>query len=68
MDSQVNTQSSPQIFEREYYQRLYDIEEKHWWAQGMRDAMVALLHQPYGGCLNRRSRAGSSRVTVAPRW
>ncbi len=54
MDPQVNTQSSPQIFEREYYQRLYEIEEKHWWAQGMRDAMVALLHQPIAGKQNLR--------------
>ena len=54
MDPQVNTQSSPQIFEREYYQRLYDIEENHWWAQGMRDAMVALLHQPIAGKQNLR--------------
>jgi ubiquinone/menaquinone biosynthesis C-methylase UbiE len=38
--------ASPQIFEPEYYQRLYDIEENHWWAKGMRDAMVALLRQP----------------------
>lgn len=39
-------QENPQIFEVEYYQRLYDIEEKHWWARGMRDAMFFLLHQP----------------------
>lgn len=42
----TSTQAVPQIFEPEYYQRLYDIEENHWWAQGIRDAMVALLHQP----------------------
>jgi 2-polyprenyl-3-methyl-5-hydroxy-6-metoxy-1,4-benzoquinol methylase len=47
MDPQ--TQSSPQIFEPEYYQRLYDIEENHWWAKGIRDAMVALLRQPIAG-------------------
>jgi ubiquinone/menaquinone biosynthesis C-methylase UbiE len=39
-------ESAPQIFEPEYYQRLYDIEENHWWAQGMRDAMIALLRKP----------------------
>jgi len=38
-------EQAPQIFQPEYYQRLYDIEEKHWWAQGMRDAMDALLKQ-----------------------
>jgi ubiquinone/menaquinone biosynthesis C-methylase UbiE len=36
-------EQAPQIFQPEYYQRLYDIEEKHWWAQGMRAAMDALL-------------------------
>jgi ubiquinone/menaquinone biosynthesis C-methylase UbiE len=49
MDSQTQTPSSPQIFEPEYYQRLYDIEGNHWWAQGMRDAMVSLLRQPLAG-------------------
>lgn len=39
-------ESAPQIFEPEYYQRLYDIEENHWWAKGMRDAMIALLRKP----------------------
>lgn len=38
--------SAPQIFEPDYYQRLHDIEERHWWAQGMRDAMEALLKRP----------------------
>jgi SAM-dependent methyltransferase len=36
----------PQIFEDDYYQRLYEIEEHHGWARGMREAMVALLRQP----------------------
>lgn len=45
-------ESAPQIFEPEYYQRLYDIEENHWWAQGMRDAMVALLKKPTSGMRN----------------
>ena len=40
--------SAPQIFEQDYYQRLHDIEEQHWWAQGMRDAMEALLRRPLG--------------------
>lgn len=40
---------APQIFQREYYQRLHDIEENHWWAKGMRDAMDALLEKPLGG-------------------
>jgi ubiquinone/menaquinone biosynthesis C-methylase UbiE len=42
-------EQAPQIFQPEYYQRLYDIEEKHWWAQGMRDAMDALLARATAG-------------------
>ncbi|HUF16834.1 MAG TPA: class I SAM-dependent methyltransferase [Thermoanaerobaculia bacterium] len=33
----------PQIFEPEYYERLQEIEERHWWARGMRAGMDALL-------------------------
>ncbi|MCI0396168.1 MAG: class I SAM-dependent methyltransferase [Chloroflexi bacterium] len=36
----------PQIFEYDYYRRLYDIEERHWWAMGMRDIMAGLLRRP----------------------
>jgi SAM-dependent methyltransferase len=39
----------PQIFQLNYYQRLYDIEEGHWWAIGMRRAMTALLDKPLAG-------------------
>jgi len=39
----------PQIFEPDYYQRLHDIEERHWWASGMRDAMAALLRDALAG-------------------
>lgn len=42
-------ESVPQIFEPGYYQRLHDIEEQHWWAVGMRDAMPALLRQALAG-------------------
>lgn len=34
----------PQIFEPDYYQRLYEIEEQHGWAQGLREVMDALLN------------------------
>jgi len=37
------------IFEPDYYQRLHDIEEKHWWAMGMRDAMVSLMDRSLAG-------------------
>ena len=40
------TAAAPQIFEPDYYQRLYDVEEQHWWAVGMRNAMNALLKGP----------------------
>ena len=39
----------PQIFELDYYQRLYDIQEQHGWAQGLRDAMDALLRPAIDG-------------------
>jgi SAM-dependent methyltransferase len=45
----ANSDSPPQIFERDYYQRLYDIEEQHGWAQGLRDAMDALLQPVLNG-------------------
>jgi len=33
----------PHIFEDSYYQRLSTIEERHWWARGMRDVMAQLF-------------------------
>lgn len=43
------TMDVPQIFELDYYQRLHDIEEQHGWAQGLRDAMDALLQPALNG-------------------
>jgi SAM-dependent methyltransferase len=43
------TSNIPQIFQPEYYQRLYEIEEKHWWALGMRDLMAAWLDEALRG-------------------
>src|SRR2546427_4714028 len=40
---------SPHIFEPDYYQLLYELEERHWWALGMRDAMRELLQTPLQG-------------------
>lgn len=51
MTTQTQT-AAPLIFEYEYYARLHDIEEKHWWAHGMRDAMLSLLDKPLA---NRKS-------------
>ncbi len=45
----IDQQETPQIFELDYYQRLHDIEEQHGWAQGLRDAMDALLGPAVNG-------------------
>lgn len=37
---------NPKIFSREYYQRLYEVEERHWWSIGMRD-IAARMMDPY---------------------
>lgn len=33
----------PEIYAREYYERLCDFEERHWWHLGMREVAAALL-------------------------
>jgi SAM-dependent methyltransferase len=43
MSTSSAVEDVPHIFEPGYYERLYRIEEQHWWAAGMRDAMAALL-------------------------
>jgi ubiquinone/menaquinone biosynthesis C-methylase UbiE len=45
----TETQEVPQIFELDYYQRLHDIEEQHGWAQGLREAMDALIQPALNG-------------------
>jgi len=42
----VRSDNASLIFEPSYYQHLHDIEERHWWAMGMRDIMAALLQKP----------------------
>ncbi len=34
---------SPKIGSFEYYERLYQVEEEHWWSRGMRDIAAGLL-------------------------
>lgn len=34
---------APQIFTGEYYERLHDLEERHWWSIGMRAIAAGLL-------------------------
>lgn len=40
---------APSIFQRDYYQRLYEIEEGHWWAMGLRAGMDAVLDPVLSG-------------------
>ncbi len=37
------TAEKPKIFTREYYQRLYDVEDRHWWCRGVRGIAADLL-------------------------
>ena len=39
---------NPAIYSREYFQRLHDVEERHWWSQGMRDVAEALIEAHFG--------------------
>lgn len=39
----MGRERAPRIFEPGYYDRLRDIERRHWWSRGMRRGMVALL-------------------------
>jgi len=39
----MGDKESPRVLEPEYYQRLHDLEEAHWWSRGMRQAMFSLL-------------------------
>lgn len=48
----------PQIFTGEYYQRLHDLEERHWWSLGMRAIAAGLL-------LRRLRDAGDVRILDA---
>jgi ubiquinone/menaquinone biosynthesis C-methylase UbiE len=38
----------PQIYSREYYQRIFDLEERHWWHLGMREIAASLLRSASG--------------------
>ncbi len=38
----------PQIYSREYYQRIFELEERHWWHLGMREIAAALLRSQGG--------------------
>lgn len=50
---------APQIFTGEYYERLHDLEERHWWSIGMRAiAAGLLLHRVRGAAAVRILDAG----------
>jgi len=41
--------SVPNVFAPDYYQRIHDLEEAHWWHVGTRDLMVAWLDAALAG-------------------
>jgi ubiquinone/menaquinone biosynthesis C-methylase UbiE len=43
MNRATATRKAPSVLQPEYYQRLFDLEERHWWSQGMRLDMRALV-------------------------
>jgi SAM-dependent methyltransferase len=34
---------APKIFSEAYYERLHDVEDRHWWSRGMRQVAAALM-------------------------
>jgi len=40
---------NPKIGSEEYFQRLYEVEEKHWWSMGMREIAAGILDANYPG-------------------
>jgi SAM-dependent methyltransferase len=42
--------SHPEIYSQDYYQRIFDLEDRYWWHRGMREITAALIRsQPGGG-------------------
>lgn len=39
----MKKEHNPKVFSYEYYQRLYDIEELHWWCKGIRNICEKML-------------------------
>ena len=44
--------AAPQIFEYDYYQHLYELEEHHWWSISMRAIAERLLNPQFRRCKN----------------
>jgi SAM-dependent methyltransferase len=54
----------PLIYTREYYERLFLIEERHWWCLGMREIALAILRREMGaggGARTNGAAAGAGR-------
>ncbi len=44
-----NHDETPQIFDFDYYERLFEIEERHWWAIGLRAVMDGFFQETLAG-------------------
>jgi SAM-dependent methyltransferase len=40
--------SHPEIYSQEYYQRIFDLEDRYWWHRGMREIAAALIRSQSG--------------------
>lgn len=40
---------NPRMGSYEYYERLYEVEERHWWSRGIRDVAARILNAHYRG-------------------
>lgn len=41
--------ANPKIGTHEYFERLHEVEDRHWWSRGMRDIADAMLRRTFGG-------------------
>lgn len=37
----------PEIYSRQYYQKIFELEDRHWWHLGMREIAATLLRSPF---------------------
>lgn len=59
--------SSPEIYTAEYYQRIAELENRHWWHLGMQQIALALLEDSGAGPFNRVLDAGCGTGAMM-RW
>ncbi len=43
-----NSMGHPEIYSREYYQGISDLQDRHWWHAGMREIAAALIRSQHG--------------------